>query len=95
MSDVRINENNKTGVRLYGLLDEGHKAIVDAFMLFLYNQQRENTNKRKKMKSNNIKRVDFTTESIDKWIEINGQIGVLSGEVGIEAMRELTKNDVW
>lgn len=94
MGDVRAEGRAKTGERLYGLLDDSHKAMVDAFMLFLYDQQKEKAERIKQTDSNK-NRVDFTTESINKWLEANGQIEMLTGETGIEAMRELTKNDVW
>lgn len=46
-------------------------------------------NPQKKSKS------EFTTENINKLIKKHGQSKILLGNVGLEAVRELTKNDVW
>ena len=87
------------GETLYRSLDDSRKEIVDAFMLFLF-QQQESGEVVKPGHSIDTKpdarqKTKLSAESINEWIERNGQPEMFVGEIGIEAMKELTKYDVW
>ena len=80
-------------------MDNTRKAMVDSYVLFLYRQQEDDdqilAKDVKQSLSNRPHKVDMTIEGINQWLNINGQPKMLLGEIGIEAMRELTKDDVW
>ncbi len=66
-------------------LDENdYRSVVD-FVSYLDSRHEKNGSGK----------IPYTTDSINEWIQKNGQPASFTGEVGIEAMREPTKNDVW